>query len=358
MHEKQCDNSFMHDVADQPAERAAADIFSSALSSAASGADGSAVNSAFSSADGAAGDALDALVPRLRQFAVVAREEHLTRAAELLGVPQPTLSRSIARLEAELGVPLFTRPGRSIRLTRHGRHLLDAAERAMADLAGPLARLSSEAHPDTGRVALGFLHTLGGEAVPRLVKDFRARHPLIRFALVQDSGHGLLTRLRNGEIDLCLTAPLPQTPDVLSRRLVEQRIDLFVPAGHWLSAAHHGAGVPLAEAADEDFIVMEPGYGLRTITDDLCRAAGFEPRITFEGEEADTARGLVGAGLGVSLLPATASSLADPSVVAVRITAPKAARTIGIAWPGDRPLTAPAVAFRDFALTYADRLPR
>ncbi|HEX7159636.1 MAG TPA: LysR family transcriptional regulator, partial [Trebonia sp.] len=55
--------------------------------------------------------ALDALVPRLRQFVVVAREEHLTRAAELLGVPQPTLSRSIARLEAELGVPLFTRPG-------------------------------------------------------------------------------------------------------------------------------------------------------------------------------------------------------------------------------------------------------
>ena len=103
---------------------------------------------------------------------------------------------------------------------------------------------------------------------------------------------------------------------------------------------------------------MEPGYGLRAITDEMFRAAGFEPRITFEGEEADTARGLVGAGLGVSLLPATASSLADPAVVPVPITTPKAARTIGIAWPGDRPLTAPAAAFRDFALTYAGRLPR
>ena len=98
----------------------------------------------------------------------------------------------------------------------------------------------------------------------------------------------------------------------------------------------------LAEAAAEDFIVMEPGYGLRAITDDLCRAAGFEPRIAFEGEEADTARGLVGAGLGVSLLPATGSSLTDPAVVAVRITTPKAARTVGIAWLADRPLTAPA----------------
>ena len=300
--------------------------------------------------------ALDALVPRLRQFVVVAREEHLTRAAELLGVPQPTLSRSIARLEAELGVPLFTRPGRSIRLTRHGRSLLEAAERTVTALTGPLERLTSEAHPASGRVALGFLHTLGGETVPRLLKDFRARRPLIRFALVQDGGHGLLARLRDGELDLCLTAPLPQAPDVRTRGLDEQRIDLFVPVGHRLAARR--AGVPLAEAADEDFIVMEPGYGLRTISDDLCRAAGFEPRITFEGEEADTARGLVGAGLGVSLLPATASSLADPSVVAVRISTPRAARTIGIAWPAMRPLAPPAASFRDFALTYAGRLPR
>ncbi|HET9079295.1 MAG TPA: LysR family transcriptional regulator [Trebonia sp.] len=303
----------------------------------------------------AADAALDALVPRLRQFVAVAREEHLTRAAESLGVPQPTLSRSIARLEADLGVPLFTRPGRSVRLTRHGRSLLDAAERAVTTLAGTLERLASEADPSSGRVALGFLHTLGGETVPRLLKDFRARHPQVRFALVQDSAHGLLARLRDGELDLCLTAPLPQAPGVRTRGLDEQRIDLFVPAGHRLAA--HRDGVPLAEAAGEDFIVMEPGYGLRAITDSLCRAAGFEPRVTFEGEEADTARGLVGAGLGVSLLPATTSSLADPAVTAVRITAPKAARTVGIAWPDDRPLTAPAAAFKDFALTYAGRLP-
>jgi DNA-binding transcriptional LysR family regulator len=307
--------------------------------------------------DGDAAAALDALVPRLRQFAVVAREEHLTRAAELLGVPQPTLSRSIARLEAELGVPLFTRPGRSIRLTRQGQQLLDAAERTLAALAGPVERLTGEAHPLRGRVALGFLHTLGGEAVPRLLKDFRARYPLIRFALVQDGGQRLLARMRAGDIDLCLTSPPPQASDVRSRSLDEQRIDLFVPAGHRL-AARRRTGLPLAEAADEDFIVMEPGYGLRAITDELFRAAAFEPRVTFEGEEADTARGLVGAGLGVSLLPATASSLADPAVVAVRITTPRAARTVAIAWPADRPLTAPAATFRDFALTYAGRLPR
>jgi DNA-binding transcriptional LysR family regulator len=302
-------------------------------------------------ADASVDRALGALVPRLRQFIVVAREEHLTRAAEILGVPQPTLSRSIARLEAEMGVPLFTRPGRSIQLTRHGRILLEAAQRSVATLATAVHRIAGEADPARGRVALGFLHTLGGDAVPRLLRDFRAQYPAVRFALAQDSGNALLARLREGEIDVCLTAPLPRREDgITSRMLDEQRIDLFVPTDHRLARRR---GVRLAEAADEDFIVMEPGYGLRTITDELCRAAGFQPRIAFVGQEADTARGLVGAGLGVSLLPATASSLADRAVVAIRITAPKAARTVGIAWVAGRPLISPAAAFRDFALTYA-----
>jgi DNA-binding transcriptional LysR family regulator len=277
---------------------------------------------------------------------VVAREQHLTRAAELLGVPQPTLSRSMSRLEAELGVALFDRPGRSIRLTRHGRALLDAAEQATATLAAALDRITGESDPARGRVALGFLHTLGG--------DFRAERPLVRFGLVQDNAHGLLARLRAGEIDLCLTAPLPDGPQMCAQALAEQRIDLFVPAGHRFARRRR---VRLAEAAAEDFIVMEPGYGLRAITDELCRAAGFEPRIAFEGEEADTARGLVGAGLGVSLLPVTGSSLTDPAVVAVRVTEPRAARTVGIAWLAGRPLAAPAAAFRDFALAVAARQP-
>jgi DNA-binding transcriptional LysR family regulator len=296
---------------------------------------------------------LDALVPRLRQFVAVAREEHLTRAAEQLGVPQPTLSRSIARLEAELGVPLFSRPGRSVKLTRHGRLLFEYSERTLTTLAAQLRLLAEETDPARGRVALAFLHTLGTDAVPRMLRDFRATHPAVRFVLVQGSADVLLARLRAGEADLCLTAPLPNEPGIVTRKLDSQRIDLVVPAGHRLARRR---GVRLAEAAAEDFIGMPPGHGLRTISDELCRAAGFEPRIAFEGEETATCRGLVGAGLGVALLPALAAIDADPEVAAVRITAPRAARTVGLAWVADRPLPAPVAAFRDFALTYRDRL--
>jgi DNA-binding transcriptional LysR family regulator len=298
---------------------------------------------------------LDALVPRLRQFVAVAREEHLTRAADQLGVPQPTLSRSIARLEAELGVPLFSRPGRSVRLTRHGRLLFEYSERALATLAAQLRLLAEETDPARGRVALGFLHTLGTDAVPRMLRDFRVTHPAVRFVLVQGSAHLLEARLRAGEIDLCLTAPLPDEPGMITRKLDSQRIDLVVPAGHRLARRR---GVRLAEAAEEDFIGMPPGNGLRTISDELCRAAGFQPRIAFEGEETATCRGLVGAGLGVALLPALAVTDADPDVVAVRITEPRAARTVGLVWMADPPLSAPVTAFRDFALTYRGRLLR
>ena len=298
---------------------------------------------------------LDALVPRLRQFVAVAREEHLTRAADLLGIPQPTLSRSIVRLEAELGVALFSRPGRSVKLTRHGRLLFEYSERTLTTLAAQLRLLAEETDPARGRVALAFLHTLGTEAVPRMLRDFRATHPAVRFTLVQGSADTLIARLRAGEVDLCLTAPLPEEPGMIARKLDSQRIDLVVPAGHRLARRR---GVRLAEAAAEDFIGMEPGYGLRTITDELCRAAGFEPRIAFEGEETATCRGLVGAGLGVSLLPTTAATAADPEVVAVRISAPRAARTVGLVWMADRPQPAPVTAFRDFALTYRDRLLR
>ena len=297
--------------------------------------------------------ALDALVPRLRQFIAVGQREHLTRAAEILGIPQPTLSRSMARLEEDLAVPLFSRPGRTIRLTRHGRLLLDAAERAVAPLTASLDRLAGEADPARGRVALAFLHTLGTDAVPRLLRDFRAAHPEVRFTLVQGSADVLLARLLAGEVDVCLTAPLPDEPGVAVRALDEQRIDLFVPAGHRLARRH---GLRLAEASGEDFICMEPGYGLRVIADELCRSAGFTPRIAFEGEEVATASGLVGAGLGVALLPATPSLLADPAIAGVRITTPKAVRTVGLAWLAAEQSAAPVRAFRKFALRYGGRL--
>ncbi len=285
------------------------------------------------------------LAPRLARFAAVARHEHVTRAAAELGIPQSTLSRSMARLEDDLGVPLFARHGRALSLTPAGRRFLADVQKALEGVERSAETVRAEADPMTGRVAFGFLHTLGPETVPGLLREFRAGHPGVRFQLVQSYGEAMLEMLRSGRLDLCLTSPLPTAADLRTRRLDEQHLRLVVPEGHRLASRRR---VRLAEAADESFVTLEPGYGLRRIADALCAEAGFAPRIAFEGEEAETLRGLVAAGLGVALLPPP--PVPRPGVVELAVTAPRAFRTIALTWMAGRPDTPPVAAFKSFVL--------
>ncbi|GFH35993.1 LysR family transcriptional regulator [Streptomyces pacificus] len=286
------------------------------------------------------------LAPRLAYFAGVARHEHVTRAAQELGVPQSTLSRSMVRLEQDLGVMLFTRRGRTVSLTAAGRDFLASVERALGEVERAAESVRADADPSGGKVAFGFLHTMGSETVPELIRAFRVDHPRVRFTLVQNYGEAMLERLRAGELDLCLTSPVPDAPDLVARRLDDQRLRLVVPDDHRLATRKR---IRLAEAADETFVTLEPGYGLRRITDALCTEAGFSPRVAFEGEEAETLRGLVAAGLGVALLPPPA--VPRPGVAELTVTAPRAIREVGVAWLDGHPDTPPVAAFKKFLLS-------
>ncbi|TMU94137.1 LysR family transcriptional regulator [Streptomyces sp. DASNCL29] len=292
-----------------------------------------------------------ALTPRLAQFAAVARHEHVTRAAQELGVPQSTLSRAMVRLEEDLGVSLFARRGRTVALTPAGRTFLRSVERALAEVDRAAESVRADADPGAGLVSFGFLHTLGTETVPGLIRSFRVDHPRVRFQLVQNYGEAMIERMRAGGLDLCLTAPVPDAPDLVARRLDEQRLRLVVPDDHRLAGRRR---IRLAEAASELFVTLEPGYGLRRITDALCAEAGFTPRIAFEGEEAETLRGLVAAGLGVALLPPPA--VPRPGVAELTVTAPRAVREIGVAWLDGHPDTPPVAAFKKFLLSRRGRL--
>jgi DNA-binding transcriptional LysR family regulator len=291
------------------------------------------------------------LAPRLAQFVAVGRHEHVTRAAAELGVPQSTLSRAMARLEEDLGVPLFARHGRTVSLTPAGRGFLRSVRGALEGVERAAEAVRADADPATGRVAFGFLHTLGPETVPGLLREFRAGHPGVRFQLVQNYGEAMLERLRAGQLDLCLTSPVPEAPDLVARWLDEQRLRLVVPEGHPLAGRRR---VRLTETVDEWFVMLEPGYGLRRITDALCAEAGFTPKVAFEGEEAETLRGLVAAGLGVALLPPP--TVPRPGVVELAVTAPRAARDIALVWIAGHSDTPPVAAFKRFLLARHDRL--
>ncbi|MFI5613421.1 LysR family transcriptional regulator [Amycolatopsis sp. NPDC051903] len=277
------------------------------------------------------------------QFAAVAREGQVTKAAAALGVPQPTVTRHLARLENVLGVRLYTRAQGGMTLTTDGEQLVKPVQQALGVLATAIDDLQARAARE--QVRLGFLHTLGEQAVPLLLRRFARQAPLIKFAMVQDSADQLLRRLREGQLELCLTSPLPAQPDVEVARLGQQRLVLAVPASHVLAGEPE---VPLAAAASDDFVTLGAGNHMRQMADNLCRAAGFEPRVAFETAGISTVRGLVAAGLGVAIVPAAPAPVAG--LVEVPLTDAGAYREVGLVWRVDVELAGPARRFRSFAV--------
>jgi len=282
----------------------------------------------------------------IRAFLAVADGSTVTDTAAHLHRTQPAVSRALARLEREVGTPLFQRVGRGLSLTpagrelsRHARDTLDAYERGVRSVQDITA-------PDGGFVPVAFLHTLGTWLVPELIRGFRAERPNVRFDLRQHGDAGLIDDLLNGVVDLAITGDRPGTTHLESRRLFLEPLRLVVPPDHRLSSRRTAR---LADVAHEQFIMLKPGFSLRAVSEDLCAQVGFTPLIGFEGEEVETLRGLVSAGLGVALLPEPRGGAA-PVAPSLRITDIRASREIGLAWIRDRHLPPASDQFREHAL--------
>jgi DNA-binding transcriptional LysR family regulator len=286
----------------------------------------------------------ETLAPKLALLRAVAEEGHLTRAAQRLGIPQPTASRWLAELAEQVGAPVVVRDGRGIRCSRIGAALADGAGRALAVLEGACRQVVEQADPERGQVALAFLHTMGESRVPALMRAFLVDRPRVRFTLRQGPHEDTLGWLRSGAADLALTSPPPKGPEFEATVVAEQALMATLPAHHRLAGRRR---LRLSELAGEPFVGFKPGYGLRGITDELCAEAGFVPALAFEGEDADTVRGLVAAGLGVAVLPAAERLSAD--VVELPLT-PGASREIGLVRAADRALPPAAAAFHRFVL--------
>lgn len=285
---------------------------------------------------------------QLEYFQIVAQEEHFTRAAEKLAVSQPTLSRSIAKLEQELGVPLFDRIGRQVKLNRYGTLFYQRTTRVLQEITDAKREIAELQDPDRGTVSLAFLKTLGVSIVPNLMRSFLQQYPLIHFQLFQNSTSLMLDQLEKGELDFCMSSITETRPGIEWASLWTEDMYAFVPAGHKLAGREQ---VSLHDLAGETFIVLKRGYGTRTIFEHAFEQAGIVPDIAFESDEAVNALGFVKAGLGITLLPHV-SGVELTNLVRVPIADSLCQRTIGIAWNENRHLTPAALQFRDYVLHY------
>jgi LysR family transcriptional activator of glutamate synthase operon len=280
-------------------------------------------------------------------FITLAELQHVTAAAEQLRVAQPTLTRMLARLERRLGVALFDRRGRRLSLNGYGRIFYEHARRAQQELDSARRAIDDLTDPAAGEIRLGFLSSFGSIVVPRLIARFAVASPRVTFTLQEGAAESIDDQVESGLVDVGVVSPQPRKPTLAWRSLFRQRLGVAVPRGHPLMDA---ATVSMTDLADEHFVTMHPGFGMRRLLDELCAAAQFQPRIVLESANLNTAAGLVSAGLGISLMPIDDAESA-PGVTLLRLADADAYRDVGMIWNAGRPLSRPAQDFIASATT-------
>ena len=286
------------------------------------------------------------LSDRLRYFLAAARLEHFGRAADELGLSQPALSRSIRKLETEVGAPLFDRMSGGVTLNPAGKILMERALQANESLEDAQREIAERRESASQTIALGYLATFGIRLVPETVKAFRTLQPDIRFKLFEGPTSALKEMLERGEIDVCMASSFSD-PVIDWHFLFTEELFAVVAHDHPLA---NEESIELADLADEDFVAMKPGHCLRDSLEILCKHAGFEPRIAFEAADVPTLRGLAAAGFGVGLAPRRE---VEPHTLAVtlRINSPVCERQIGLSWRKGRWQSPNVQQFRDFVIS-------
>jgi DNA-binding transcriptional LysR family regulator len=283
---------------------------------------------------------------QLRYFVTVAELRHFTRAAEQLGVSQPTLSKQIHTLESALGAPLFDRSRGGVVLTTAGETLLPLARQVVADADTARDAVQEVVGLRRGRVRLGATPSLCTSLVPLVLRDFHARYPAIELHVDEGGSQDLVASLVGHGLDLALivepargTDPALETVPVLRESLVVASVAPLPPR------------VALAELRDTPLVMFRTGYDLRDTTLEACRRAGFTPRYAVEGGEMDAVLAFVEAGLGVALVPSMAL-VNRPLLHAAPLVAPGVHRTIALAQRRESVLSHAAQALRTTLLDH------
>lgn len=287
------------------------------------------------------------LLRDLGWLVALADHGHVTDTAAVLRTSQPTLSRSLARVEAELGTRIFERLPDGVRPTPTGELVIEAARELTARHRQLVADLAGILDPEAGEVRLAFLDSLATSLVPEVLRAFHADAPHARVVLRQEPAHEIHADLAGGVVDLAFSSIRPD-PGFGWFPLQEERLVLVVPPRHRLRGRRR---IGLHELADEELVTTPVGFGYRTLLDGLFRDAGVSPTISFESQDLATIVGLVAAGLGVAVVPEAFAGQAG--TIGVRISADAARRTIGLTWRDDRALPPPAARFRDFVIERA-----
>ncbi|MCK9510569.1 MAG: LysR family transcriptional regulator [Pigmentiphaga sp.] len=269
----------------------------------------------------------------IRYFVAVAEELHMGRAAKRLHISQPPLSMQIANLERELGLQLFLRVGRGLELSDAGREFLKHAY-YLLDGVGLAVRATQRANQgEVGELALGFVAAMSYSYLPEVLRSYRRRYPNVAMTLHEWVGAQQLQALGDGRLHVGLLRPPVEQPGLTSEIILREPYLVALPYDHPLT----GDPLPLEALSREPFIMFPQRIGGRFYEHAmaLCHHAGFTPKVVHEATQLHTIVGLVGGGLGLAIVPASARLLSMQGVRYAGLADGHLAAEIAMAWRTD-----------------------
>ena len=284
----------------------------------------------------------------LEHFVTVAEERNFTRAARRLHLVQSALSVSIRSLERELGTQLFERTTREVRLTDAGSVLLPEARRTLDAAAGAQAAVFGAQAGLRGTLRLGMMQVIGVIDVGSLIARFHRERPLVEIQprTAPGGSAAMISDIRRGALDAAFVAVSgPGQAGLTVTTLASEPVFLGCRLDHPLARR---AVVDVRELADEAFVDYTPGWGTRTVADQLFAKAGVDRSIGIEVQDGSIHASLVRAGLGLAILPK--SMIADAGLTGVPLR-PAATFTVAFIVAADRPLSPVTKAFADLVAT-------
>ena len=252
-------------------------------------------------------------IRQLKNFIAVAEERNIGRAAVRVHLSQPPLTRQIHALENDLGVQLFTRTPRGVDLTQAGEALLKDARSicGLADQAAERAQLAGRGQ--VGRLDIGVFGTAMFDVLPRLLSGFGQAHPQVKLVLHHDPTPVQVTALRQGRVLLAFERLLPNEADIQVELVARERVLVILHQNHRLAAKKV---ISLQDLRDEPMIMPSaPLSQLANVGLELCRANGFEPKVTQLASDVVIGAMMVSCGMGTMFVPESMRNLQLPNLV-------------------------------------------
>ncbi len=285
----------------------------------------------------------------LKYFAAVAQEEHFTRAASKLFITQSTLSKAMDNLEKEVGVPLFEKQGRNVKLTSFGKVLKENVLVATKLIDDAVTQINDMANSSKGVIRVSSIFTMGSNFMPEVLHEYLKKYNKVQLDYAQNATSDIIGAVLNEEIDVGFCGDFLYTEQLISieRQLVQtEELVLIVPAAHPLSGS---STVRMADVMEETFIGWNASTGIVLSIENALKEAGLPTKLnhSFSATEDNTVVGLVRAELGIALV-ANVPSVNMDGVRKLKVTDAAMQRSLFMIWKKNRSLSTSIRSFIRF----------